>query len=86
MHFAWIAQAITTAYKTVVREGQTACHCPHELRVATEAESSEREVRSRDSHGSSESESRADALVLSEYQRHCLSQPRHYGKNGRHRG
>ena len=41
MHFAWFAQDITTAYMTVVREGQTTCHCPHELGVATEAESSE---------------------------------------------
>ena len=82
MHFAWIAQDIT-AYTTVVREGQTTCHYPHELGVAAEAESSEREGPSRGSHRSSESEARADALVLSQYQCHFLFQPRHCGKNRR---
>ncbi|MXQ93334.1 hypothetical protein E5288_WYG008021 [Bos mutus] len=53
---------ITTAYTTVVREGQTTCHCPHELGVAAEAESSEWKGPSQDSHRSSESESRADRL------------------------
>ena len=62
MHFAWFAPDITTAYTTVVREGQTTCHCPHELGVAAEAESSEWKGPSQDSHRSSESESRADRL------------------------
>lgn len=56
---------------------------PHELRVAAEAASSEREGPSQGSHRRSESEARAGALVLSQYQCHFLFQLRHYGKNRR---